>query len=642
MTRIFNTKQRMALANAAEWKCVMCNTPLDTSFHADHIIPFSKGGITDVSNGQALCPTCNMQKGNRMSKKITWDNLRPFQQQMYTQFTEEIFPKKNIGLVNVSPGGGKTVASLYIANHMLRTGQIDKIIVVVPTTALVSQWHKEAADKFDVQLIENFSYDNKAFKEDDGFAMTYAGVVKKDEDIRLICSKYRVFAILDEAHHLSNDEEKAWGSAINKAFSNATYTMMLTGTPWRHGKDDILHLERKDGMAISDFKITKRQLLGESLRWTEFDKTIAKDIEFTNMDTGEDTYYKSREVAEKEKARDIYGDIVRFTKQTIRMYKKADAKLNAIRRTIPDAAGLIVAPDIKTAKLIAAELSRYGDYPVVHSSQDGDSFNGSEKIAAFKNDRNTKWIIAVDMIAEGIDIPRLQVCVFMSAKRTASWLWQVIARMERRRKEYIHTPINDSAYFYYIDDEEINKVVEDIENEQKKVEKKSRTQVEGSGIGIKNTRVEFLTGLRNVDGDIVYNNVVYKQEDPVTIFAINSFVNDPATSAYDFATLYNFARAAINGANSAENIMQEEETPTLSNEEIREELKEKIDGKIRHEMGVFMNANSIPKHRYGDIVSKIRRNLNASSGIKRIKDADISSLEKQIEILFSRDISVLA
>jgi 5-methylcytosine-specific restriction endonuclease McrA len=46
-------------------RCQSCGVPLSADFHADHIVPFSRGGQTVVNNGQALCPPCNLRKGNR-------------------------------------------------------------------------------------------------------------------------------------------------------------------------------------------------------------------------------------------------------------------------------------------------------------------------------------------------------------------------------------------------------------------------------------------------------------------------------------------------------------------------------------------------------------------------------------------------
>lgn len=66
MRRNFNTRQRTALFLLAQGRCFRCNEPLAPSFHADHILPFSKGGATEVQNGQALCPTCNLKKSDKI------------------------------------------------------------------------------------------------------------------------------------------------------------------------------------------------------------------------------------------------------------------------------------------------------------------------------------------------------------------------------------------------------------------------------------------------------------------------------------------------------------------------------------------------------------------------------------------------
>ena len=55
----------------ANFRCEACgNSPKidnDCVLHVDHIIPFSLGGIDNITNYQCLCGSCNISKGNRYS-----------------------------------------------------------------------------------------------------------------------------------------------------------------------------------------------------------------------------------------------------------------------------------------------------------------------------------------------------------------------------------------------------------------------------------------------------------------------------------------------------------------------------------------------------------------------------------------------
>ncbi|MFC5830841.1 HNH endonuclease [Nonomuraea insulae] len=62
MSRRFNQSQRAALFLAAEGLCMRCGAELQRGWHGDHVTPYSKGGRTDVVNGEALCPECNLSE----------------------------------------------------------------------------------------------------------------------------------------------------------------------------------------------------------------------------------------------------------------------------------------------------------------------------------------------------------------------------------------------------------------------------------------------------------------------------------------------------------------------------------------------------------------------------------------------------
>ena len=64
--RRFSAYQKKLLRICSGNKCNHCGKVLKTNFHADHIYPYSKGGKTNLNNGQALCATCNLRKSNRI------------------------------------------------------------------------------------------------------------------------------------------------------------------------------------------------------------------------------------------------------------------------------------------------------------------------------------------------------------------------------------------------------------------------------------------------------------------------------------------------------------------------------------------------------------------------------------------------
>lgn len=66
--RSFTDEQRAAIYRLGGGVCAICKKHVeeDEDYHADHILPHSKGGQTKIANGQLLCSTCNLKKNNKV------------------------------------------------------------------------------------------------------------------------------------------------------------------------------------------------------------------------------------------------------------------------------------------------------------------------------------------------------------------------------------------------------------------------------------------------------------------------------------------------------------------------------------------------------------------------------------------------
>lgn len=65
--RTFDEAQRQVIYRRGNGICAFCGKPCEwNNWEADHKIPWSKGGKTEIENGQVLCPTCNAKKKDQL------------------------------------------------------------------------------------------------------------------------------------------------------------------------------------------------------------------------------------------------------------------------------------------------------------------------------------------------------------------------------------------------------------------------------------------------------------------------------------------------------------------------------------------------------------------------------------------------
>ncbi len=114
-----------------------------------------------------------------------------------------------------------------------------------------------------------------------------------------------------------------------------------------------------------------------------------------------------------------------------RVLEAADKRLTEVRRGMPDAGGLVIAGDHEDARAYAALLRGLtGKRPVVVLSDDK---TASKKISSFATSGD-RWMVAVRMVSEGVDIPRLAVGVYATSVSTVLFFAQAVGRFVRARQ----------------------------------------------------------------------------------------------------------------------------------------------------------------------------------------------------------------
>lgn len=419
--RRFNQGERTALYLAADGRCSECGRELEPGWHADHVDPYSRGGRTDVINGQALCPRCNLRKGSNVTELRAWQDAALAQ----LVRTDDDF------LAVACPGAGKTTFALVAAQRLIEMGTARRIIVVVPTAHLRRQW-ANAATRFGIQLDYKLVNGNPVARDFDGVVVTYAAVASEPLYYRKLASD-GALVVLDEVHHCGDDDALAWGVALRTAFEPAARRLLLSGTPGRTDRRPIpfIHYDERGrfvadgghgitydyGTAIQDHAVRPIEFLaldGE-VRWREAGACTSVGL----ADADDETISKALNAA--------YNPDGDWIKSVLR---RADEELTRHRTEVPDAGGLVVAAKQPLAQEYARILHKItGEKPALAISDEPGS---SDRIAAFAK-ADTRWIVAVQMVSEGVDIPRLAVGVYASRIKTPMFFAQVVGRFVRMR-----------------------------------------------------------------------------------------------------------------------------------------------------------------------------------------------------------------
>jgi superfamily II DNA or RNA helicase len=362
--------------------------------------------------------------------------LRPWQVRALERFAQS----HDDFLAVATPGAGKTTFALAAALADLGADPRRRLIVVVPTAHLKVQWALAAAS-LGLHLDPGWSSNAHALPGDmHGIVVTYQQVAAAAEALRRLSAD--AFLIFDEIHHAG--DERAWGDSLQVAFTTVGRRLALSGTPFRSDTNAIPFVRYVEDAAVPDFEYGYGDALveGKVVRPVFFPRTDGR-MEWTAPDgilrsaTFADRLDRTASSQRLRTALSLHGDWLPA------VLDSAHERLCELRRTQHDAGGLVIATDQDHARGVAALIrDRVGVLASVATSDDPEA---SDRIAEFAVGSG-HWLVAVRMVSEGVDIPRLRVGVYATTTTTELFFRQAVGRFVRwrpglrRQQAYVFLP----------------------------------------------------------------------------------------------------------------------------------------------------------------------------------------------------------
>jgi superfamily II DNA or RNA helicase len=324
-----------------------------------------------------------------------------------------------------TPGAGKTTFALAAALRARVARKITRLVVVVPTQHLKQQW-AHAAERTGIHLDPEWSAGYGALPSDvHGVVVTYQQVAANPAALRPLVRGALV--VLDEIHHAG--ESRAWGDAVRHAFEEAARRLCLSGTPFRSDQNIIPFVRYQGDLAQADYEYGYGDALNDRgvVRPVYFPRINGR-MEWTAPDGTEyDATFDDRLTRDLANQRlrtalDVEGEWMPA------VLAQAHGQLEHLRTRDPRSAGLVITIDQDHARGIAALMEeKLGVVATVATSDDP---GASRKISAF-GESTAPWIVAVRMVSEGVDMPRLRVGVFATNTTTELFFRQAVGRLLR-------------------------------------------------------------------------------------------------------------------------------------------------------------------------------------------------------------------
>lgn len=395
----------------------------------------------------------------RKARRTSDRELRKWQKERLEALLEILDKdaKRDSALVYACPASGKTFFALVVAGAIAQMKQRKvPIVILTPRVDIKSGWIDEAASIGITLIPLNDARPFLADQDDmlaDGYVLTYSQAIMYLDTLRVFCERVNPILILDEVHHTSTDTDtrdgNVWGRTIENAFASSLFKLSLTGTPWGPGEGEG-HIPWAEYDASHNVVPTIRYVYSEAI-----EDRVCRPLDFTswgsefieNDEEGHPVLTDFDTASSEKKRQSRLTAAVTDDKLFLPgLLRAAHAKLLEVRAEPgrENSGGLVVTRGRNEARAVGRLLEGItGTEPTI-VYHDPKVANNPQKIQRFR-EGDSFWIVGINMLSEGVDIPRLSVGVFCTNITTSLYFRQFCGRVIRRRgtdensvQEYAH------------------------------------------------------------------------------------------------------------------------------------------------------------------------------------------------------------
>lgn len=383
--------------------------------------------------------------------------LRAWQQEALENYHHCLAQGARTLLWEATPGSGKTTVALQVCHHQLFELHRQRVIIIVPTTHLKVQW-TQAAARVGIHLDSRFSNQQDWAADYHGVTLTYQQIANRPKFFRRLSRGAMV--VLDEVHHAADG--LMWGDSLREAFEEAGFILSLSGTAFRSDNFTIPFVPYVEEESMPDYVYPYGRAIEDS---------VCRSVAFFTYG-GEVAWAENGEIVESRFSDELYGGMASRRLRAALDPKSgwmktvlADAHqmLQETRLDHPDAGGLLVAASQEHARQLARLLTQItGTKPVIVLSDDNAASRKIKRFAAGTDE----WIVACNMVSEGVDIPRLRVGVYATTVTTKMYFRQFLGRIVRVTDQPEGVQV---AYCYLPADIRLRLLAEQIEKVQRHI-----------------------------------------------------------------------------------------------------------------------------------------------------------------------------